>query len=108
MSATSNALIAAAKDYNLRERAIALAASMKVENPQYFVDSNLSALVAAPVNDSGDTVASVFEYATAEYEKKKAALIEPGKDMAVVTDAHLRHALKSILPPESSETAVRE
>lgn len=109
MSATSNALIAAAKDYNLRERAIALAASMKVENPQYFVDANLSALAAAPVNGDGDTVASVFEYAQAEYEKKKAALVEPGKDMTVVTDSHIKFALESLISSESSsETAVRE
>lgn len=108
MSATSNALIAAAKDYNLRERAIALAASMKVENPQYFVDTHLSALAAAPVNDDGATLASVFEYATAEYEKKKAALVEPGKDMTVVTDSHIKFALESLISPESSETAVRE
>ena len=101
MTATSNSMIAAAKDYHLRERVIALAASMGVDNAQYLVDSNLSALAAAPVNGEGDTLASVFEYAQAEYEKKKAALVEPGKDMAVVTDTHLRYALKSILPAES-------
>ena len=106
MSATSNSMIAAAKDYHLRERAIALAASMGINNAQYFVDSNLAALAAAPVNGDGATVASVFEYAQAEYEKKKAALVEPGKDLAVVTDAHLLYALKSISPSES--TAVRE
>lgn len=101
MTATSNSMIAAAKDYHLRERVIALAASMGIDNAQYLVDSNLSALAAAPVNGEGDTLASVFEYAQAEYEKKKAALVEPGKDMAIVTDAHLRYALKSILPAES-------
>lgn len=108
MAATSTSMIAAAKDYHLRERAIALAASMGISNAQYFVDSNLAALAAAPVNGDGATVASVFEYATAEYEKKKAALVEPGKDMTVVTDDHLRFALQSLISPESSETAVRE
>lgn len=106
MAATSNSMIAAAKDYHLRERAIALAASLGIANAQYFVDSNLAALAAAPVNGDGATLASVFEYATAEYEKKKAALVEPGKDLAVVTDAHLLYALESIAHSES--TAVRE
>lgn len=97
MEPTSNALIAAAKDLNLRERAIALASSMGIPNAQYAVDSHLPMLVAAPVNNDGTSLASVFEYAQAEYEKKKDALIEPGKDMARVTDEHIRYALKSVL-----------
>lgn len=103
--AKSTAIIAAAKDYNLRERAIAIASELGMQNPQNWVDLHLFAIAAGPVNDSGDTVASVFEYAQAEYEKKKAALIEPGRDLGIVTDDFLRYSIEAAL---GAGTSVRE
>lgn len=90
---TSAAIIAAAKDPDLRDRLVALAAEAGVQNPQAWVESQLAALACATVNDNGDTVASVYEYADAQYRAKLAELKAPGKDPAVVTDDHLRHAI---------------
>lgn len=103
--AKSTAIIAAAKDYDLRERAIAIAAELGMQTPQNWVDAHLFAIAAGPVNDSGDTVASVYEYAQAEYEKKKAELIEPGRDLAIVTDEFLRYSIEDAL---GTGTSVRE
>lgn len=104
--ASSKAIIAAARDNDLRERAIALCAEGRFDkNPQYFVESNLFQLAAAPVNDGSDTVASVYEYAQAIYEQKKAELnkqlaeleaTRPGLNPAAVTDEHLKYALANI------------
>ncbi len=101
--ASSKAIISAARDNDLRERAIALAAEGRFDkNPRYFVESNLFQLASAPINGNGDTVASMYEYAQVQYETKKKELAQklaeleekrPGADPASVTDEHLKYAL---------------
>lgn len=93
---TSAAIIAASQDRDLHDRLIALAAEQGIQNPQSWVESQLSALACAPVNDTGDSVASVYEYADAQYKAKLAELKAPGKDPAIVTDAHLRNAIQTL------------
>lgn len=100
--ATSAAIINALKDSDLRERAVAIAAEQGVTAPQSWIDQRLPALACAPVNDGGDTVASVYEYAEAQYQTKAAALKRPGKDPSAVTDDHLRHAIKALKDGEQS------
>lgn len=94
--ATSNAIINAAKDNDLRERFVALAAEAGVSSPQYFVESHLQQLASSKVDAEGNTVASVYEYAETVYKQEQAKLIAPGKNPAAVTDGHLRYALKTI------------
>ena len=88
--ATSASLIAAAQDSDLLARAIALAAETGIENPQAFVESRRHQLAAAPVSESGDTVASVYEYAAAQPRYRT------GEDPAAVTDDHLRAAIANL------------
>ena len=88
--ATSAALIAAAQDSDLLARAIALAAEAGIENPQAFIESRRHQLAAAPVSESGDTVASVYEYAAAQPRYRA------GEDPAAVTDDHLRTAIQNL------------
>lgn len=88
--ATSSALIAAAQDGDLLARAIALAAEAGVENPQAFIESRRHQLAAAPVAESGDTVASVYEYASLQPRYRT------GEDPAAVTDDHLRAAIANL------------
>lgn len=103
---TSQAIISAAKDADLRERVIAIAAKMKVKNPSYFVDSNLFELASTAVDSSGDnSIATVYEYANLQHAQALAELIPPGKNPAAVTDAHIEHALGVLL---SSETPAQE
>lgn len=88
--ATSSALIAAARDNDLLERAIALAAEAGIEDPQAFVEQRRHELASAPVGDGDSTVASVFEYALTQPRYRV------GQDPAAVTDDHLRAALNSL------------
>lgn len=93
--ATSNSIIKASQDRDLRERFIAIAAEQGVQNPQAWVEARLPALACAPIESQGrESVASVYEYADAQYQEKLGALILPGKDPAAVTDEHLRYAVK--------------
>ena len=88
--ATSASLIAAAQDRDLLARAIALAAEAGVENPQAFIESRRHQLAAASVSESGDTVASVYEYAAMQPRYRT------GEDPAAVTDEHLRAAIDAL------------
>lgn len=98
---TSQAIISAAKDPDLRERIIAIAAKMKVKNPGYFVDSNLFELASTAVDSSGEnSIATVYDYANLQYAQATAELIPPGKNLAAVTDAHIEHALGALLATE--------
>ena len=88
--ATSASLIAASGDSDLLARAIALAAEAGIENPQAFIESRRHQLAAAPVSESGDTVASVYEYAASLPRYRT------GQDPAAVTDDHLRTAISNL------------
>lgn len=68
MSATSSQIIAASSDADLQRRFRAVAAAMGIDNPQAFVETHLDELAAAPVDDGGSTVGSVYEYAAATYK----------------------------------------
>lgn len=103
---TSQAIISAAKDANLRERAVAIAAKMKVKNPGYFVDSNLFELASTAVDSTGEnSIATVYDYAALQYAQATAELVPPGKNLAAVTDEHIEHALRVLL---TAETPVQE
>lgn len=84
---TSAAILSAAADPHLIERAVAVADSMGIPSPEHALRSNTRLLALAPVTATGDTVASVYEYAVAQMPPP------PGKDPAAVTDEHLRHAI---------------
>lgn len=103
----SSAIIAASKDADLRDRAVALAAELGIKNPELFVDEHRPALAAAAVDDSGEnSVASVYEYADTVYQGKLVELTPPGKNPSAVTDDHLRHALKLVYDRENPVTEV--
>lgn len=94
MTATSRALIAVSKDETLKERAIALAATLGMTENE--VQAAWRSIIVTNVDDSGtSTIADVYEYAL---EKRRQALAqlppEVGEDLSVVTDAHLLFALQ--------------
>ena len=89
---TSAAIIAASRDSDLLARAVALGATIGLT--QADVESARTRLAAAPVDNSGNTVASVFEYAAATYKPTP----RPGENPAAVTDTHILHALGTIQP----------
>lgn len=92
---SSSALIAAAADNDLIRRFVALGATLGMTRSD--VEMARERLAAAPVDDQGNTVASVHEYASAVYNDAVEALPpRPGVNPASVTDAHMIHALKSI------------
>lgn len=89
---SSAAIIAASNDSDLLARAVALGATIGLT--QADVETQRTKLASAPVDDSGNTVASVFEYAEATYKPTP----RPGENPAAVTDAHILHALGTIQP----------
>ena len=89
---TSAAIIAASRDSDLLARMVALGATIGLT--QADVEANRTKLAAAPVDDSGSTIASVYEYAEATYKPTP----RPGENPAAVTDAHILHALGTIQP----------
>ena len=95
---TSAAIIAASKDQDLRDRAVALASTMDPPLSAADVESLRMRLATAPVDESGNTIASVFEYAEANYEPAP----RPGEDPAAVTDNHILYALAQIRPTQQS------
>ncbi len=108
--ASSNAIIQATRDTDLRERAIAIASSLGIENPEYFVNSHLVELALAKGQaDSDQSIADILEYSRnvkaekrAELEAQLRAIPTPGGDLSAVTDDHLRYALNLLRAPSSS------
>lgn len=99
----TSAIIAAKQDNDLRERAIAVAASLGIPNPQPFIEQHAWELASADVDDQGSTIASVYEYAEtqatqkrSDLERQLAEIESPGRNPAAVTDAHLEHAVNEL------------
>lgn len=89
---TSAAIIAASRDSDLLARLVALASTLGIS--QADVEAARIKLAAAPVDGSGATIASVYEYAAAQPRYRA------GEDPAGVTDAHILYALATIAPQE--------
>ena len=87
---TSAAIIAASRDSDLLARMVALGSTIGLT--QADVEYARTRLAAAPVDDSGSTIASVYEYADAQPRYRT------GEDPSFVTDAHILHALGTIQP----------
>ena len=101
--ATSTDIINAARDNDIRERAIAIASAEGVTDPQSFVNSRMYDLATAKVGEGDQNVADVLAYSRVSKQEKREgletelrALQDPGADLAGVTDAHLRFALNSL------------
>ena len=108
---SSHAIIAASSDTALTQRLVAIAATLGAATPEYDAQRLCLELVIAPVDDSGATIASVYEYATvaraqaiaaqaaavAQAEAEHPIPPEPGTDPAAVTDAHLVAALTALI-----------
>ena len=94
---TTAAVTAAARDDDLRTRLIAAAAMQGIGSPQAWVEARLHELAAAPVDDAGATVASVYEYAALTYKPAP----RPGENPAAVTDTHLAHAIHATRAEET-------
>ena len=92
MSVSSKQIILASGDSDLRRRLEAIAASMNIDNPQAWVGMNMDKLAASPVNEDGDTVGSVYEYAYVTYHQTP----PPGENPAAVTDDYLRYAIDTV------------
>ena len=84
---------AAANDPYLRDRLISAAAEVGIDAPEQWVDTRMRLLAAAPVNETGDTVASVYAYAVGQTPPPPGA-----SDSSAVTDAFLRYALADVQP----------
>lgn len=92
MTTSLNSIIAASRDEDIRERLAAAATVVGIKEPRWFVDNHVSRLVSVGLSESGDTLASVYEYATANYAPKP----RPGEDPTLVTDALLIAAVRAV------------
>lgn len=111
---TSTNLILAANDRDLEARFIAVAAEMGIEMAQNYVASHMLQIAAQEVTSEGDSVASVYEYAVANYKQRKEAAEqaykealealgpEPGKNTSAVTDTYIRAALTKTQTPKTN------
>lgn len=92
---SSAAIIAASRDSDLVDRAVALGATLGLS--QVDVELAKTRLVTVDADQSGLTIASVHEYAKTQREQKVKELPPaPGADPSAVTDAHLLYALGKI------------
>ena len=89
---SSAAIIAASNDSDLLARMVALGSTIGLT--QADVEAARTRLASAPADDTGATIASVYEYAEATYKPTP----RPGENPAAVTDAHILHALGTIQP----------
>ena len=108
---SSHAIIAASSDTALTQRLVAIAATLGATTPEADAQRYRLELVIAPVDETGATIASVYEYASVTREQAiadRAAAVaqaeaehpippEPGTDPAAVTDAHLVAALTALI-----------
>lgn len=88
----------AASDAALLARAAAAAAELGIPNATVWVAEHARELAASPVNDAGDTVVSVYDYA---FQVRKAHLaaevaLPPGENPGAVTDDFLRAAVQHV------------
>lgn len=95
MATTTQTILAASRDNDLKER-ISVIVARTGADPAIVYGEKLYALLAQPVDTGGATIASVYEYAQATYQQKQAALIPPGADLGAVTDAHIESALEAL------------
>ncbi len=97
MAATSRSLIAASRDAVLKERAVALAATLGMTENE--VNAAWRNIIVTNADYSGKgTIADVYENA---FEARYLALAkvppEVGEDLSAVTDEHLLFALRQAL-----------
>ena len=85
---TSAAIIGASRDGDLIARMVALGGTMGLSQSE--IEAARVELACAPVDESGATIASVYEYAAAQPR------YSAGSDPASVTDAHILHALATL------------
>ena len=88
----------AASDPALQARLAAAAAEAGIPNATVWVAEHARELAAAPVNETGDTVVSVYDYA---YQVRASHLAEPealppGENPGAVTDDFIRHAVQAV------------
>lgn len=84
----SAAIIAASRDSDLLARLVALGSTLGLTQAE--VEAARTRLASAPVDDSGATIASVYEYAAAQPRYRA------GEDPSAVTDTHILHALGTL------------
>ena len=97
MSTPSSAsIIAAARDNDLFERAVALGSTLGLTRAD--VEAHRTKIAASTVDSEGNTIASVYEYADATYTPTP----RPGENPAAVTDEYILHALREAIPASES------
>lgn len=103
MAATSRALIAVTKDAALKERAVALAATLGMTENE--VEASWRNIVVSNADNTGkQDIADVYEDA---FKKRYLALAnvppEVGEDLSAVTDENLLYALRQALKDTKKE-----
>lgn len=88
---TSTSILAAKQDPDVFNRLVALGEALG--HTQAEIQTHMTRIVCSPVDDAGNTVASIFEYARQTYVPVPA----PGADEAKLRDDQLVSALKDVL-----------
>ena len=86
-------VIAASRDRDLTDRMIAAAAELGHPFPAAQIADAAARVVAVPVADTGDSIASVYAYAANTYTVP----LPPGANPAAVLDSHIREAVAQVL-----------
>ncbi|MBK7822812.1 MAG: hypothetical protein IPJ61_17550 [Tessaracoccus sp.] len=111
---SSHAIIAAASDKALTERVVAVATTLGCATAEHDAQRLRRELVIAELDESGATIAAVYEYTCLAREQameaRRAAIAaaeaahpippEPGLNPAAVTDAHIASALMQLIGAE--------
>ena len=86
-------ITAASRDRHLVDRMIAAAAEAGHPYPASQIADAAARIVATPITEQGDSIASVYAYAVQTHTPAPA----PGADPAAVLDAHVRAAVVAVL-----------
>lgn len=97
MTAPSTALIAATRDQTLKDRTVALAATLGMTENE--VEAAWRSLIVTNADNTGKmTIADIYAYAL-DVRRQELAKLPPevGANLAAVTDEHLLFALRQAL-----------
>lgn len=86
-------ITAAARDPHLLDRMIAAAAEQGHPYPASQIADAAARIVATPITEAGDSIASVYAYAVQTHQPTPA----PGANPAAVLDQHVRDAVAAVL-----------
>lgn len=96
MATTTTQHMQTRDDFDLRQRLVAKAELLHIDNAEAWVNLNITRLITEVV-DQGQTIGDVYSYAREVRDAYIAAIPPaPGANLSAVTDGHLEAAIAGV------------